>query len=1000
MVLDENNEPVIGGNLVIEGTSNGTVTEFDGTYIIENVSPGNVSVTVSYVGYESLTKSVSVPESGTATLDFKIGVDTETLEEVVVVGYTTQRRRELVGNVTKIQNSELNDNVGTTFETALQGKAPGLQIVQGSGTAGSHSIVRIRGTASISSGGDPLYVIDGIPIVQEENYLFGERGGQNNNPLSSLNPSDIESVEILKDASAAAIYGSKGANGVIIITTKRGRTGKPTFNYTTKMGITRPTNILKPVSKDEWLQIRQEAHENSGGVGRVPLPLGLSYDDIANIETDWVDAVIRTGFDQEHNLSVRAGNKWLAAYLGVTYSKNESYLIGNDFERRSARANLDFTPMDKLKITVSSSIARGLRNKTPQAWSGGLGLAQSNALPFYPITRNEFPEESPFYEPFGYFNQYQNPVAQIAYTDLETREIRYLNNIQISYVPTDRLVFTLQGNYDFTDIGDYSFEQQEWTTTVPISKAWLFKSKNRSAFLTGQYDVPMAENHSVKVLAGTEYQQYDRESLYAEYSDKFGQIYSNSTYRDRVSELDYFYNGGYKFFSLFGRVNYSYKDKFYAQVVFRRDASSKFGAENRWGNFPSVGLGYIVSEEDFWPENFPVNYLKLKGSWGLTGNSNIPDDAIFATFAFNNNPDNIDYGNYYNGNTQHQIKEENPFIKWETVSTIDVGIEVGMFDDRITSDLTFYNKLTQDAILGEFVSASAGYDNSVFFRNIGKIRNRGVEFEITSRNFVGKFSWTTDLNIGVNRNKVLDVGNATPDALDGGFGDTRVIEGQPIGVNYIVEFSHVDPATGAPVYLDADGNETFEYNPTDNRVVAGSIQPDFTGGLKNTFRYKNIGLDFLFYFVKGGTIYDDAAKRQLGVIADDWTYMPYIFDRWREPGDLATFPKYVESMNEWGGSGNIWQNNHTLWLYDASFIRLRNITLSYSIKPKEGMVFKNVRLYVQGINLLTFTKYPGWDPEIARDRSGEQARNIGGTNVTYLTPPQAKSFIFGASFDF
>ncbi len=999
IILDENNEPAIGANVVITGTTKGTVTEFDGTYEINNVSEGEVSITASYVGYKNLTKTISVGATGTFSLDFTLGVDSEILEEVVVIGYGTQRRRELVGNVDKINSEDLQDQLGSTFETALQGKAPGIQITSGSGTAGSHSIIRIRGTSSVSAGGDPLFVIDGVP-VSSDNYILGENGGQNNNPLSTLNPADIESVEVLKDASAAAIYGSRAANGVILITTKRGKSGKPTFNYTSRFGLARPTNIVDVLNAEDWLKVRQEAWENSGNVGRVPLPNGLSYDDIEGVDTDWIDKVIRTGFKQEHNLSMRAGNKWLAAYAGLTYSNNESYLIKNAFERVSGRVNFDITPTDNFKISLSSSVVRGTRNKTPQAWAGGLGWAQSTALPIYPVGKVDFPQDSPQFAYSGFYNLYGNPVAQVYLQRLQTREWRYLNNVQLSYSPTKDLTITAQGSYDFTNIGDYTYEDKIWTGSTPISKAGLFKIKNRNVFATGEYRIPMPENHNLKVLVGTEYQQYDRERVFVEDNRFAGQFFEVQEYREMLDSLDYFDDEGYKFFSLFTRINYSYKDKYFIQGVFRRDASSKFGSNNRWGNFPSIGLGYIISEEDFWPEESFVNYVKFKASWGLTGNSNIPWTEQFATFAFNNNPGTVNNGLNYNGDTQHQIKEANADLKWELVSTIDVGVDLGLWDDRVTTGITYYRKITNGALLREFLAASSGYDELQFYRNVGKIRNQGVEYEITTRNLVGKFSWTTSFNIAANRNIVLDVGNATPDALDGGFGDTRVIEGQPIGVNYIVQFSHVDPESGRPVYLDADGVETFEYNPATMRVAAGNIQPDFTGGIRNSFKYKNFDMSFLFYFSKGGTIYDDAAKRQLGVISEDWNYTYDVFDRWRQPGDIADLPRYATSMLEWGGSGNIWQNNHSLWLYDASFARLRNLQIGYNIKPKEGSAFRNIRLSLSGNNLLTITKYPGWDPEIARDRSQEQERNVGGTNITYLTPPQEMSFIFGASFDF
>ena len=850
-----------------------------------------------------------------------------------------------------------------------------------------------------AQGGDPLYVIDGVAVSQD-NYLLGETGGQNNNPLSSINPADIASVEILKDAAAAAIYGSRAANGVILITTKRGNRGKPTFNFTTRVGIAQPTNIVDVLNSEDWLMVQQEAWENSGNVGRVPLPNGLSYSDIEGIDTDWIDEVIRDGLKHEQSLSMRAGNKWISTYTGLTYSKNESYLINNEFERISGRVNLDIIPVEKFKINISSSVVRGTRNKTPQAWAGGLGWAQSTALPIYPIYKSEFASDSPQYEEDGFYNIYNNPIAQIELQSLQTREWRYINNLNLSYSPIEDLTITTQASYDFTNIGDYTYEDPTWTGSTPISKASVFKIKNQSAYATAEYYIPTGENHTFSAMIGTDYQDYNRTRIFAEDNRFEGQFFEIDEYKEKLDSLDFFDDEAYKFFSLFTRLSYNYKNKYYIQGVYRRDASSKFGSDNRWGDFPSVGVGYIVSEEDFWNKEGLVNYMKFKASWGLTGNSNIPWREQFATYAFNNNPGTIDNGLNYNGDTQYQIKEANPDLRWELVRTIDVGVDLGFLNDKITTGITYYHKLTKGALLREFLAGSSGYNELQFYRNVGKIRNQGIEFELGVKNQFGRLTWSANFNFAANRNLVLDVGNATPDALDGGFGDTRIIEGEPIGVNYIIDFSHVDPETGRPVYLDAEGNETFEYNPAVNRAVVGNIQPDFTGGLNNTFKYRNWDLSFLFYFSKGGSIYDDAAKRQLGVIANDWNYTYGVFDRWRQPGDDATLPKYVNSMLDWGGSGNIWQNNHSLWLYDASFIRLRNISLSYNLKPANSKLIRNVRITLSANNLLTFTDYPGWDPEIARDRSREQERNVGGTNITYLTPPQEKSYVLGLSFDF
>ncbi|HMG16797.1 MAG TPA: hypothetical protein VK590_15180, partial [Saprospiraceae bacterium] len=407
-------------------------------------------------------------------------------------------------------------------------------------------------------------------------------------------------------------------------------------------------------------------------------------------------------------------------------------------------------------------------------------------------------------------------------------------------------------------------------------------------------------------------------------------------------------------------------------------------------------LGYIMSEEPWFSKTSSVNYLKLKASWGQTGNSNIRGQEQWSTFTYLAN-ENLSY----NGQPiLYQQKLANPDLQWEVASTVEGGIDIGLFNDRITSSLTYYNKLTTKALLLIAIQASSGIETLNFYSNVGKIRNWGLEYELNTYNIKKKnFSWTTSLNLAYNKNKLLDVGTATPDALDGGFGDIRAILGSEVGTNYIVKFDHVDQATGRPIWLDKDGKQTFIYNVADDRVAAGSVLPDVVGGITNSFTYKNLDLSFLFSFVLGGKIYDDAAKRQLGVITDDWNYFPEVFNRWRQPGDNAELPRLTRTMLNWGGNDNPYQNNSSLWLYDDTYLRLRNLTIGYNFKLKSKFIH-SLRAYVSGTNLFVWTKYHGWDPEVARDRENEQQRNIGGTNVTYLTPPQETSYVFGINVEF
>lgn len=1003
VVSDEKGETLIGASVVIKGTSTGTSTDIDGSYEFR-APAGTHIVAISYTGYQSKEQTVTITNGAVTTMNFSLREETRLLEEVVVIGYGVQRKRDLIGSVSKIDSKELLDFVGSSFENALQGKVTGVNLTQTSGLAGAGAHIRIRGASSLSSGGEPLIVVDGIAITQDQ-FLTGSRNAQNNNPLASINPNDIESVEVLKDASSAAIYGSRGANGVILITTKRGRNTKPTFNFSSRVGTSNPTRRVELLNSQEWLQIRQEAWENDGNVGRAPLPLQLvtggiaqnstDYESIAGIDTDWLDQVLRTGIKQEHSLSFTAGKNKLNTYLGATYSNAESYIVGNSFERGSLRANLDYRLRPNMSIGISTSLTRSLIDKPRQAWAGGLGTAQTTALPIYPIHN----------EDGTYFNIYQNPVAELEYYSNKTREWRTINNLIFNYSPVKGLDLNLTGNMDYMNLGDYEWESVVWTTDLDRARGTNIEALNWSTFGTATYNVPLKNTrHNLRAMVGTEYQQSSSEGTFESFVDLAGHIFENPAkgeayMQESTSAFDV---DKWRFFSIFSRVNYSFADKYLLQFVYRRDGSSKFGRNRRFGNFPSVGLGYIVSEEPFMKEIGLINFLKLKASWGITGNSEIRwrEQYAFRSYPF---PDQDNAGLYYNNQfTRAQTKPENANVQWEVVNNYDAGFDLGMLNDRIILNFSYFYKRTSSAFLFRKVQASSGaVDELQFYENIAKMENRGWEIGLTTRNISGrKLRWETNLNLTRTRNQVLDVGTAPPDALDGGFGDVRVLPGLPIGVNYLVPFVRVDSETGRPVYLDADGKETFVYDVATARSPVDNIFPEFAGGITNILNFGQFDFSFQFNFQLGGTIYDDAAKRSLGVVTD-WNMRREIFDRWRQPGDVARFPQLTMSMINWGGNDNFWQNNHTLWLYDGSFARLRNVTFGYTANITSAKSpFKSFRVYINATNLLTFTKFDGWDPEVSRDRNTPQERNIGGVGVTYLTPPQERTVNFGINLQF
>ena len=1007
-VTDNKNEPIPSVSVKATNTATNTtssvLTDLDGVYEIGNLESGSYSVVFSFVGYQNTTKNISLSKGQNLELSIQLLEDNQVLGEVVVVGYGTQRKREIVGAVTKVDFKEVTPVVGSSFETGLQGQAAGVNITQNSGAAGAGSVVRIRGLSSIGSGGDPLYVIDGI-LVSPDYFRSGESFGANNNPLSFINPNDIESISVLKDASATAIYGARAANGVIITTTKRGKSGKPKFNFSTTVGLAKPTNIVQFLDTKDWIALRQEAWENDGGVGRVPLPGGFTHEQALATNTDWIGLVLQDGIKSDYNLSMSQGGKFLSSYVGLSYSNGESFLRNNSFQRISGRANLDFKFSENFSIGVSTSLARGLNRRVAEAWAGGLGTAQSTALPFYPIYIPNAAGQDSIFEDGNkrYYNLYGNPVAQAEYQRPRDIEWRTINNLKLTYKFLKGFEFIASGTYDQATYNNSTHEAAIWTGNRDIAKNYRTMSRNINTYTTLSYDWQLNKRNHFKFLIGQEYAQKGDETTGYEYAGLTDFIYLDPDADDDPAGIDTLvYNdtpqliNRWRYHSFpFARVNYDFDQKWYIQATYRRDASSNFGANKRFAYFPAVGVGYLMSEEPFLRDNKVINFLKLKASVGRTGNSEINTNAQWSTYFTQQSGDQ----NSYNGQPiQYPIQLGNPDIQWELVTTYDGGVEIGLLNDRITADVSFYQKRTTAAIIKTSVSASSGLNTLDFWQNVGVIDNKGIEASLTTHNIVGKFNWKTRINVAHNKNKVVSVGTATPDALDGGFGDTRAVPGYAINTNYLVTFVRVDPATGRPVYLDKDGNETFEYDVANARRAQKDPNPWLTGSINNSFEYKGFSLDAMFYFSLGGLIYDDAAKRQRAILSD-WNTRCDIVDHWDQPGDEAMYPRLTANTLNWGLNGNIWQNNHTLWLEDASFVRLRTLTLAYNFKNKSKF-FSNLRLAFVGNNLLTFTEYSGWDPEVARGRSNAQERNVGGSNVTYLVGPQEKSYNLRLSFDF
>lgn len=1008
VVYDEFGGPMPGVTVRIDGTTKGDATDLDGKYTISDAPVGEQVLVFTFIGYRQVKKTINVAPSGTLTVDLNMEVDQETLSEFVVVGYGVQRKREVTGSISKIDAKQITDIPTPSFEAGLQGKAAGVQVTQGSGLAGSASVIRVRGIASITASADPLYVVDGIPITQDY-FLNDNRGAMNNNPLATINPNDIESVEILKDAAATGIYGSRGANGVVLVTTKTGSGKGWSFDLNTRHGISRPTALPNMMNSAEYLQIRQEAWENDGNVGLASLPGGISWEDARNTDTDWVDLTTRTGFKQAYNFGANYATKKFKLYSSIGYDDNQSYLEGNSYVRSSFRANASYEITPKLKLSASTSVSQGVNNRVDAAWSGGLGAAMSTALPIYPVVYADTVfngDGVPTRLPGDYYDLGSNPVRQRELQDWRTVEWRSINNISVEYRPMDNLFIKGYVGYDFMDIKDDKFQNarlrngDRTSDLFNLAERWPTSTNNWNTNATATYFHDLDDKNSLTYLVGLEYQQSKTTRgarIFREDERVDGPFFDNpdllNTRLVRDEESDSITQAGfdrdgedvieeYNFVSAFARINYDYDNKYFAQASARVDGSSRFGENNRFGFFPAVSAGWVLSEENFLKGSNFISYMKLRSGWGITGNAAIGNYLQYG------------YGqlaeNGYNAEDYRFLAVvPNPNLQWETANVFDVSLETGFFQDRITTTLSFYNKRTTDVLMGVTPQNSSGIAS--WIDNLGEIVNRGVEFTLTTINMDREnFLWKTDFNISYNYNEILDIGGYTEDAVGGGTNDTRIVLGEPVGTNFLVRYSHVDPETGRNVYLDANGNETMTWDPAD-RVAVGRVLPKAIGGMTNTFEFGRWNVGLVVVFSLGSDIYDSSSKRQLGVVSD-WNMRTELFDRWRQPGDQAAYPQSSLRPENYG-LDNAFNNNTTQFLDDGDYLRFRRLSVSYRVPEFNlgAMPFKSLTITASATNFLTFTNFDGLDPEIARDFENATDRNLS-PNITYLTPPQEMSF--------
>jgi len=988
----EDGSSLPGVNVVLSGSSTGTVTDIDGNYKI-NVPASGGALRFSFIGLVSQEIQIG----GSSRIDVALVQDVQQLSEIVVVGYGTQIKQDLTGNIAQVKGSELSKIPVASFDQAMQGKAAGVFVEAGTGKLGQGIKVRVRGSSSVSAANQPLYVIDGMPITSSSQ---SSTEGQTN-PLVDINPNDIESIEILKDASASAIYGSRAANGVVLITTKRGKSGKTNFDVGFFTGFSSETGRREFLNTQEYVELFTESN---GGLtesltnrfnryGAAPSgPPAASWATPGApgyVDTDWQDEIFRNdaGISQL-DISASGGNEKTKFFISGSKSDQRGIIIGNDLDRINGRINLDHQASEKFNLGMNFSIARTINKRLAEDNNFNTPIQTVALSPMTPVIDPRTGLISGAFDPNtgvpnGNYPIYYNPLLDNAYAQQTTLVFRNLGSVYGEYKLMEGLSFRSDFGYDLLTQNEdrYFGKETSRNTGAPNgfgTNSWtqVFNYTTNNFF---RYQKNI-QDHALEAIGGMTYQESN-----AKYSSVEAQQFPSNAYKKITSAADITSGtsneSAFSFLSYFARANYKFKDKYLLSLSGRVDGSSRFGADNRYGFFPAASAGWIISEESFMSNDKVIDFLKLRASYGLTGNAEIGNFAALGLYTG---------GSGYAGVPgQSPSQLENPDLRWEQTAQLDVGIDFGFFNSRITGQLDYYIKKTNDLLLNVNLPGNSGFRTQT--RNVGELENKGFEIVLNSENLVGDLKWSTSFNFSVNRNKILDLQGQI---IQGSF-INRAQEGEPIGIFFSPKYAGVDPANGDALYVlvNSDGTQTTtnDYNEA-TQMKVGDPNPDFIAGLTNTFSYKGIDFSFLFQGVFGNQVYNGGGifMSANGDFFDNQTKDQ--LRRWQKPGDITDVPQ--ARLFEGNGVGE-----SSRYLSDGSYIRLRTITLGYNLPATllSKINLTKLRVYVSGQNLLTFTDYQGWDPEVNSDTYAGNNVNQG---IDFYSAPQAKTVTFGINIGF
>lgn len=988
-VVDNEGDPLAGATVRIVGDQQrGTVSDINGEFSIQ-ATPDEV-LQVSFIGYQ--TREVPIENRSNITIVLRL--DQQLLSEVVVVGYGVQTRSDLTGSVSSVSAEEIANQPVASLDAALQGRATGVFVSSPSGTPGGGITMNIRGQTSLSASSEPLYVIDGVPVISEDlSVLFS--GGQSTNSLADINPNDIESIEILKDASATAIYGSRGANGVVLITTKRGQAGQSKIGFNMYTGFQKVTNTIDMMSSQEFLELMNDAAiQDNRDLGttysgtHVSDIWGFDPNDPNLQNTNWYDEIFRSAPIGNYELTASGGSDNTRYFSSFSYYDQEGVQLGTGFERVSGRVNLDAKVTDWLDFGANVSVNRTINDRTIN--DNSLFGVVINALagdPLMPV----FEEDGSYADPFNYFGWWMldNPVLIANEYKRFTRTVRGLGTIFGEANIAEGLSLRSSLSIDYANLDDESYTpiisresrnaQRNGFGTFATTQdfTWLFEN-----YLS--YNGTLAEKHNVNTVLGTSFQASNRNFSFINAqgfpSDQFIKLSVAAQVTSASSSGTSWGLGSYFF-----RGNYTYDSRYLLTFTGRVDGSSRFGENFRYGFFPSGSIAWRMTNEKFMENQEIFSELKPRISYGVTGNQegigNFASRGLFGVADYRATP------------TLIPVQLSNDNLTWESTRQFDVGLDMGLFEDRVTISTDYFVKTTEDLLLNRLIPGISGFSSVT--DNIGKVENRGFELDVRGAIITRRdFTWNSGFNISFIRNKVLEL-----EVNDQILNDSHILSvGQPIGTFHLIDQRGVDPQTGNIIWIDE--NEDGVIDSGDRRTV-GNAQPDFYGGWSNNLTYKGFDLNLVFQFTYGNEIFNHsrASYENLG-----WSRIgiPGIFplpdgnnhkladNRWMNPGDQTDIPRAsLTNVN--------WREYSSRWLEDGSYLRLKTLTLGYNFAPNMISRFgmSRLRLYAQGQNLLTFTDYTGLDPEV-----NQNARNPLVAGSDFGTLPQVRTISFGINLEF